>query len=116
MDTHGASDWAVTGKRRALPNSGRASTLAERPERGCRYRSSITAITTILKQLPRPDCTKDDALWRRAGEAYSGSIGRWKRYVHDEGAVHDFLDERIANLAEAFLMMRPRRAATRLSK
>ena len=81
-----------------------------------RYRSSITAITTILKQLPRPDCTKDDALWRRAGEAYSGSIGRWKRDVHDEGAVHDFLDERIANLAEAFLMMRPRRAATRLSK
>ena len=41
-----------------------------------------------------------------SGEAYSGSIGRWKRDVRDRGAVHAFYayqEERIEKLAEEFL-------------
>ena len=60
----------------------------------------------ILRQFLRSDWTDDDVLRRRAEEAYSGSIGRWKRDVCDEGAVHAFYafqEERIAKLADAFL-------------
>ena len=61
----------------------------------------------ILRQFLRSDWTGDDARWRRAGEAYSGSIGRWKRDVRDEEAVHAFhafQEEQIAKLAEEFLL------------
>ena len=60
----------------------------------------------ILRRFLRSDWTGDDARCRRADEAYSGSIGRWKRDVGDEGAVHAFhafQEERIVELAEEFL-------------
>ena len=60
----------------------------------------------ILRRFLRSDWTGDDARCRRADEAYSGSIGRWKRDVGDEGAVHAFhafREERIVELAEEFL-------------
>ena len=60
----------------------------------------------ILRQFLRSDWTDDDARWRSADAAYSGSIGRWKRDVRDEGAVHsfyDFQEKRIAELAEELL-------------
>ena len=60
----------------------------------------------ILRQFLRSDWTDNDARWRRAEAAYSGSIGRWKRDVRDEGAVYafyDFQEKRIAELAEEFL-------------
>ena len=60
----------------------------------------------VLRQFLRSDWTGDDARWRRAAAAYSGSIGRWKRDVRDEGAVHgfhEFQEKRIVELAEEFL-------------
>ena len=60
----------------------------------------------LLRRFLRSDWTGDDARCRRADEAYSGSIGRWKRDVGDEGAVHAFhayQEERIVELAEEFL-------------
>ena len=60
----------------------------------------------ILRRFLRSAWTDDDALWQRAAQAYSGSIGRWKRDVRDRGAVlafHAFQEERIAKLSEEFL-------------
>ncbi|MDE2792665.1 MAG: hypothetical protein OXI81_19910 [Paracoccaceae bacterium] len=60
----------------------------------------------IIRQFLGSDWTDDDALWRRANEAYTGSIGRWKRRIADKDVVHafyDFQDARIAELAEEFL-------------
>ena len=60
----------------------------------------------ILRQFLRSDWTEDEARRRGAADAYTGSIGRWKREVGDEGAVqafHQFQEEKIAELAEEFL-------------
>ena len=60
----------------------------------------------ILRDFLRSDWTDDEERWRRVAEAYSGSIGRWKRDVRDREAVHafyDFQDKRIRALAEEFL-------------
>ena len=60
----------------------------------------------ILKRFLRSDWTDDDALWQSTAQTYSGSIGRWKRDVSDNGAVHAFhafREERVAKLAEEFL-------------
>ncbi len=60
----------------------------------------------ILRRFLRSDWSGDEARRRRADAAYSGSIGRWKRDVADEGAVHafrDFQEAQIAKLAEGFL-------------
>ena len=61
----------------------------------------------ILRQFLRSDWTGDDIRWCRVEAAYSGSIGRWKRDVRDEEAVHafhDFQEKRMAELAEEFLL------------
>ena len=45
-------------------------------------------------------------LWRRVYEAYTGSIGRWKRAVRDRSIVdafNNFQERRAAELAEDFL-------------
>jgi len=60
----------------------------------------------ILKAFLRSHWCDDE--WRRlnAKEAYSGSIGRWKRQIRDEDAIHafyDFRDVLVAKLAEEWL-------------
>lgn len=60
----------------------------------------------ILRRFLRSDWTDDCALRQRAADAYSGSIGRWKRDVRDDGAVRAydaFWDQRIEVLAREFL-------------
>ena len=60
----------------------------------------------ILRQFLRSDWTDDAARRRAVEEAYSGSIGRWKREVQDEDAVYAFYSFRewqIEKLAEQFL-------------
>lgn len=60
----------------------------------------------IIKRFLRSDWTDDDELWQSAAQAYSGSIGRWKRDVPDLRAVHAFhafREESIIELAEEFL-------------
>lgn len=60
----------------------------------------------LLRQFLSSDWGADEALRRRAKEAYSGSIGRWKRDVQDKDIVfafYAFREERIGNRAEAFL-------------
>ena len=60
----------------------------------------------ILKRFLRAGWTDDAALRQCAAQAYSGSIGRWKRDVSDDGTIHAFhafREQRIAELAEEFL-------------
>ena len=60
----------------------------------------------FLRRFLRSNWTGDDARWQRVREAYSGSIGRWKRDVRDDGALHAFYafrDGQIERLAEEFL-------------
>jgi hypothetical protein len=60
----------------------------------------------ILKRFLRSDWTDDANRSSKAFEAYSGSIGGWKKSVNDEGAIHAFYEyqeTRITELAEEFL-------------
>ena len=60
----------------------------------------------ILQRFLRSDWTRDDERWERAQGAYRGSIGKWKRDVGDEDAIHAFYDFREAEIeamAEEFL-------------
>ena len=60
----------------------------------------------ILQRFLRSDWTRDDERWERAQGAYRGSIGKWKRDVRDEDAVHAFYAFREAEveaMAEEFL-------------
>jgi hypothetical protein len=60
----------------------------------------------ILREFLDSDWTDDADAWRWAREAYIGSIGKWKRAVHDEKVVHafyDFRDGAIKDSAEQFL-------------
>lgn len=60
----------------------------------------------ILRRFLRSNWTDDDARRERAREAYSGSIGRWKRHVRDAEAVRAyfaFQEEQVISLAEEFL-------------
>lgn len=62
----------------------------------------------ILKRFLRSDWSNDEVQMQRAFDAYSGSIGRWKRAVCDletVNAFHAFQDARIATLAEDFLQV-----------
>ena len=50
--------------------------------------------------------TEDEELRRKANEAYSGSIGRWKEAVDNDDAVrsyYDYRDHIIESMAEEFL-------------
>ena len=60
----------------------------------------------IFRRFLGSEWTDDETRRRRADAAFSGSIGRWKRDVADEGAVHAFhasREEQISELAEEFL-------------
>jgi len=60
----------------------------------------------ILREFLNSNWTDDEALWKKAHDAYSGSIGGWKEEVDDQGAVnsyYEFRERRIKELAEAFL-------------
>jgi hypothetical protein len=60
----------------------------------------------MLRAFVRSDWTDDEDLWRRVYEAYTGSIGRWKRAVPDRTIVHAFHafeERRTAEMAEDFL-------------
>ena len=60
----------------------------------------------ILGRFLRSNWTDDDARRRRAREAYSGAIGRWKRDVRDGEAVRAYLayqDQEALEQAEEFL-------------
>jgi len=60
----------------------------------------------MLRAFIRSDWTDDEALWRRVYEAYTGSIGRWKKAVRDRSVVdafNDFQERRAAEMGEDFL-------------
>ena len=60
----------------------------------------------LLQQFLRSDWTDDPEQHARAVRAYSDSIGRWKRSVGDETAIHsfyEFVERRTQELAEAHL-------------
>jgi hypothetical protein len=60
----------------------------------------------ILKAFLSSDWTDDEEQRQNAEAAYTGSIGRWKKRVDDQEAVHTFYDfraARVAMLAEEFL-------------
>ncbi len=60
----------------------------------------------MLRAFIKSNWTDDDDLWRRVYEAYTGSIGRWKRAVPDRSIVdafNNFQERRAAEMAEDFL-------------
>lgn len=60
----------------------------------------------ILRRFLWSDWTRDKARRQRAEDAYRGSIGKWKRDVQDEDAIHAFYEFREAEIeamAEEFL-------------
>lgn len=60
----------------------------------------------ILRRFLMSDWTRDKARRRRAEDAYRGSIGKWKRDVGDEDAIHAFYafrEAEIEAMAEEFL-------------
>ncbi len=60
----------------------------------------------ILRGFLRSRWCDDQRRLENAEEAYSGSIGRWKRHVRDDEAIHafyDFQDAAITELAEEWL-------------
>lgn len=60
----------------------------------------------MLRAFIKSNWTDDDDLWGRVYEAYTGSIGRWKRAVPDRTIVHAFHafeERRTAEMAEEFL-------------
>ena len=60
----------------------------------------------VLRKFLKSKWTDDEERWSHAWDAYSGSIGRWKRAVGDEEIVHAyhaFCERRMQELAEEFL-------------
>ena len=60
----------------------------------------------ILRRFLMSDWTRDKGRRHRAEDAYRGSIGKWKRDVGDDDAIHafyDFRDAEIEAMAKAFL-------------
>ena len=60
----------------------------------------------ILFEFLDSEWTEDEELRRKANDAYSGSIGRWKEDVNDDDAVRSYCDYRdhiIESMAEEFL-------------
>ena len=61
----------------------------------------------MLRDFLGSDWTDDDARWRRANEAYRGSVGRWKDAVrHDPTIIHawhEFEQQAVRRRALAFL-------------
>jgi hypothetical protein len=60
----------------------------------------------ILRAFLRSSWCEDERRLENAAEAYSGSIGRWKRHVRDDDAIHayyDFRDATLTKLAEEWL-------------
>jgi len=60
----------------------------------------------ILRRFLGSEWTGDEPLRQRAEQAYSGSIGRWKRDIDNDEAVHAFYafqEDEIAKRAEEFL-------------
>jgi len=61
----------------------------------------------ILKSFLASGWTDDDRQRSFAQNAYTGSIGRWKKTITDQDTIHAyyrFRDQRIAELAESFLL------------
>ena len=52
----------------------------------------------ILRRFLRSGWTNDKERLRRAENAYTGSIGRWKRDIEDEDAIHAFYAYREAQI------------------
>jgi len=59
----------------------------------------------LLREFLNSDWTHDQQARTQAHDAYTGSIGRWKRSVSDSvvHAFHAFHDHQIEHMAEAFL-------------
>lgn len=60
----------------------------------------------ILLDFLFSEWTDDENLWQAAHDAYSGSIGRWKKAINDRNVIHAydrFKDQRMLELAEEFL-------------
>ena len=60
----------------------------------------------ILQKFLQSNWTNDGELWKRAYDAYSGSIGRWIDAVGDRNVLHsyyNFRDSKIKEIAEEFL-------------
>ena len=60
----------------------------------------------ILQEFLNSNWTDNRELWKRARDAYTGSIGRWIDAVGDRNVVHsyyDFRDTKIKEMAEEFL-------------
>lgn len=60
----------------------------------------------ILRDFLNSRWTDDEELWTFAQDAYSGSIGRWKKRVDNRDVLHayyDFRDLRIKEMTEEFL-------------
>lgn len=61
----------------------------------------------ILKSFLASDWTDDDRQRTFAQNSYTGSIGRWKKTITDQDIMHAyyrFRDQKIAELAELFLL------------
>ncbi len=61
----------------------------------------------ILKSFLASDWTGDDRARTFAQNSYTGSIGRWKKTITDQAttrAYYRFHDQRIAEMAESFLL------------
>lgn len=54
----------------------------------------------ILRAFLRSPWCDDGRRLKNAEEAYSGSIGRWKKHVRDEDAIHAFYDFQAAAITE----------------
>jgi hypothetical protein len=59
----------------------------------------------LLREFLNSDWTQDQEARSQAREAYTGSIGRWKRSVSDSvvHAFHAFYDQQIEDMADVFL-------------
>ncbi len=59
----------------------------------------------LLREFLNSDWTHDQEARTQADDAYTGSIGRWKRSVSDSvvHAFHAFHEHRIGQMAEVFL-------------
>jgi hypothetical protein len=60
----------------------------------------------ILREFLASNWTEDEGARTSARAAYSGSIGRWKKSLGDDSAIHayyDFRDRRTKDMAADFL-------------
>jgi hypothetical protein len=60
----------------------------------------------ILQEFLNSDWTDDEETWRKARDAYFGSIGGWKKSLKDERilyAFYDYRDRKTKKMADEFL-------------